>query len=272
MILQIVYDPTSKLIFNENYYFIALFFLYISTRILYKFHFYSHHKLSIGLIIIIGAIRYTLKIVVFHSPNFTFPLDYILLFCLAVIAFFEALLYVYIKLVVEFRYYSPFLISFMVGLVCTCIAILILLFSRINCDNKFCKLINQSRNFDFSSKEIFFLFLLSFFYGFYFFCLVLVIRNYSPCHLFLLFQSKEFIINIFYSIDNWNTWKFIMILITFILEINASFVFMEMIELRFCGLDKNLKNSIVERADKEAKILLEDIEDPKKDEESLNKE
>ena len=63
-----------------------------------------------------------------------------------------------------------------------------------------------------------------------------------------------------------------MILITFILEINASFVFMEMIELRFCGLDKNLKNSIVERADKEAKILLEDIEDPKKDEESLNKE
>ena len=272
MILQIVYDPTSKLIFNENYYFISLFFLYISTRILYKFHFYSHHKLSIGLIIIIGAIRYTLKIVVFHSPNFAFPLDYILLFCLAVIAFFEALLYVYIKLVVEFRYYSPFLISFMVGLVCTCIAILVLLFSRIKCDNKFCKLINQSRNFDFSSKEIFFLFLLSFFYGFYFFCLVLVIRNYSPCHLFLLFQSKEFIINIFYNIDNWNTWKFIMILITFILEINASFVFMEMIELRFCGLDKNLKNSIVERADTETKILLKDITDPVNDEESINKE
>ena len=63
-----------------------------------------------------------------------------------------------------------------------------------------------------------------------------------------------------------------MILISFILEINASFVFMEIIELRFCGLDKNLKNSIVERADKETKILLEDIEDPKNDEESLNKE
>ena len=272
MILQIVYDPTSKLIFNENYYFISLFFLYISTRILYKFHFYSHHKLSIGLIIIIGAIRYTLKIVVFHSPNFSFPFDFILLFFLAVIAFFEALLYVYIKLVVEFRYYSPFLISFMVGLVCTCIAILVLLFSRINCDNKFCKLINQSRNFDFSSKEIFFLFLLSIFYGFYFFCLVLVIRNYSPCHLFLLFQSKEFIINIFYSIDNLNTWKFIMILITFILKINASFVFMEMSELRFCGLDKNLKNSIVERADTETKILLKDITAPVNDEESINKE
>ena len=54
------------------------------------------------MIIIIGAIRYTLKIVVFHSPNFSFPFDFILLFFLAVIAFFEALLYVYIKLVVEF--------------------------------------------------------------------------------------------------------------------------------------------------------------------------
>ena len=63
-----------------------------------------------------------------------------------------------------------------------------------------------------------------------------------------------------------------MILITFILEINASFVFMEMIELRFCGLDKNLKNSIVERADTETKILLEDIIDPVNDEESINKE
>ena len=128
MILQIVYDPTSKLIFNENYYFISLFFLYLSTHILYKFHFYSHHKLSMALIIIIGTIRYTFKIAVFHSPNFTFPLDYILLLCLAVIAFFEALLHVYIKLVIEFRYYSPFLINFMVGIICTLFAILILVF------------------------------------------------------------------------------------------------------------------------------------------------
>ena len=47
---------------------------------------------------------------------------------------------------------------------------------------------------------------------------------------------------------------------------------MEMIELRFCGLDKNLKNSIVERADTETKILLKDITDPVNDEESINKE
>ena len=261
MILQIVYDPTSKLIFNENYYFISLFFLYISTRILYKFKFYSHHKLAMGLIIVIGAIRYTLKIVVFHSPNFTFPLDFILLFGLAVIAFFEAVLHVYIKLVSEFRYYSPFLICLMVGLVCTIIAILILLFSSINCENSFCKLINQSRDFNFRSLEIFFLFLYSFFYGFYFFVSVMVIRNYSPCHLFLLFQSKEFIINIFYSINNWNTWKFIMILITFLLEINASFVFLEMLELRFCGFDQNLRNKIIERGDNEIKILMENITD-----------
>ena len=63
-----------------------------------------------------------------------------------------------------------------------------------------------------------------------------------------------------------------MILITFILEINASFVFMEMIELRFCGLDKKIKNSLVERADIETKILLEDITDPVNDEETINKE
>ena len=63
-----------------------------------------------------------------------------------------------------------------------------------------------------------------------------------------------------------------MILITFILKINASFVFMEMSELRFCGLDKNLKNSIVERADTETKILLKDITAPVNDEESINKE
>ena len=90
MILQIVYDPTSKLIFTENYYFFSFLFLYISTRILYTFEFYNHHKLSLGLIIMIGFIRYIIKIVVFHSPDFPFPFDYILLFCLVVIAFFEA--------------------------------------------------------------------------------------------------------------------------------------------------------------------------------------
>jgi hypothetical protein len=261
MILQIVYDPTSKLMFNENYYFISLFFLYLSMLILYKFHFYSHHKLSMALIIIIGTIRYTFKIVVFHSPNFTFPLDYILLLCLAVIAFFEALLHVYIKLVIELRYYSPFLINFMVGMICSLFAILILIFSAVNCENKFCKLINQSREFNFKPIEIFCLIIFSLFYGLYFFCLVMIIRNYSPCHLFLLLQSKEFIINVFYSFDNWNTWKFFLILITFILEIIASFVFMEMIEIRFCGFDRNLKNNIEKRADTETKIIMENIRD-----------
>ena len=57
-----------------------------------------------------------------------------------------------------------------------------------------------------------------------------------------------------------------MILITFILEINASFVFMEMIELKFCGLDKNLKKTIEKRAITETKILMEDIKTPDNDE------
>ena len=121
--------------------------------------------------------------------------------------------------------------------------------------------LNQSRDFNFSRLEIFFLFLYSFFNGFYFFVLVMVIRNYTPCHLFLLFQSKEFIINIFYSIQSWNTWKFIMVLITFLLEINASFVFLEMLELRCCGFDQNLRNTIIERGDNEIKILMENITD-----------
>lgn len=261
MILQIVYDPTSKLIFTENYYFISFLFLYISTRILYTFEFYNHHKLSLGLIIMIGFIRYIIKIVVFHSPDLTFPFDYILLFCLVVIAFFEALLNAYIKLVIEIRYYSPLIIIFMIGLVCSCFAILILVFSRINCDNAFCKLINQSTNFNLATRDIIFLVLYSFCYGLYYFCLVMIIRNYSPCHIFLFFQSKEFITNIFYSINSWNTWLFILILVTFILDINASFVFLEMIELKFCGLDKNLKNKIGKRGENETKKLLKHLND-----------
>ena len=93
----------------------------------------------------------------------------------------------------------------------------------------------------------------------------MVIRNYSPCHLFLLLQSKEFIINVFYSFDNWNTWKFILILITFILEIMASFAFMEMIELRFCGFDQNLRDNIRKRADSETKIIMKNISDLNED-------
>ena len=52
-----------------------------------------------------------------------------------------------------------------------------------------------------------------------------------------------------------------MVLITFLLEINASFVFLEMLELRFCGFDQNLRNKIIERGDNEIKILMENITD-----------
>ena len=268
LILEIEYSPTSKLVFNENYYFVSLFFLFISTHILYKKNFFSHHFLSVGMIIIIGLTRYILKIVVFHSPNFTFPFDLILLFFLLVIAFFEAFLQVYMKLVMEFRFYSPFFISSMIGIICSFIAvILLIILNNVECSFWFCEILNQDINFEYETSEIICLVIYSILNGLHFFIQLMVINIYTPCHLFLLLQSKEFIINIFTIIDNWDIGKFILILVTFICEIFASFVYMEMIEFNFCGFDTNLRTSISERADSD--VFLTNDDDKKDGEDEI---
>ena len=79
---------------------------------------------------------------------------------------------------------------------------------------------------------------------------------YSLFHLIIFFSFNDFIFKIFnlfiYPIidsksGNWN-YIIITLILTFLFEIINIFVFVEIIELNFCGLNTNLKKNILDRA------------------------
>ena len=90
-----------------------------------------------------------------------------------------------------------------------------------------------------------------------FFLKVLTINNFSVFHIIIFISFNDFINNIFriffekYSYD-----LKLIVIITFSFEIFAIFVFIEIIELNFCGLNLNLKMNIMNRAKSEINLLI----------------
>ena len=75
---------------------------------------------------------------------------------------------------------------------------------------------------------------------------LLVDKNDSPCHLFIIFTFGQF--GYYFYTNLTNGGKLAVIIIFFILMLFFSLVFNEIIELRFLGLADNTKNNIAERA------------------------
>ena len=103
-----------------------------------------------------------------------------------------------------------------------------------------------------------------------FFLKVLTINNFSIFHIIIFISFNDFINNIFriffekYSYDS----KLIVI-ITFSFEIFAIFVFVEIIELNFCGLSTNLKKNIIDRSNIESNLIIQ-IKEEEEDENEDN--
>jgi hypothetical protein len=79
--------------------------------------------------------------------------------------------------------------------------------------------------------------------------LLLVDKNDSPCHIFIVFTFGQFGYYFYTNLSNGG--KLAVIIIFFILMLFFSLVFNEIIELRFLGLAYNTKRNIAERAELE---------------------
>ena len=131
-------------------------------------------------------------------------------------------------------FFSPFLICFLIGLVNSIVSLILLfIFLNIDCgDYKICLLLR---------------------------------------HLVIFFFFIEFNDNILEIIGKFEDFKFIIIIITSLIEVFAIFIFYEKIELNFCGLNVNLKKNIIYRAESDIYSIL-DINEEKEDENDNNNE
>ena len=256
--LRIIKDE-QKLIFNEEYYFLQLLFLYLLSYFIYKTRLYKHQYYSIIIILIIGLIRYLIKIK-YQLESFIFLLFQIF------ITFFESIITLYIKGLMKYKFFSPYKACYFFGIINT-ILVLIIFFivSYIPCDNFLCNVYHNGKyyfdniytifpNYSLSNKIA--LFFVSIFLGIIKLITYVIIHNFTVCHLFLFIQNQEFTAGIYSEIlKKGNVFFIVLIIISYILEIFTILVFQENIELNFYDLNKNTKQNIQKRANNEAPIL-----------------
>ena len=104
-------------------------------------------------------------------------------------------------------------------------------------------------------------------YGLYVSLINKIFYDFTLYHLYLPFLVKKFIEEIFSHIVNGNFFKNSFLISCFCIELIMILVFLEIIELNFCGLNKNLKKNIEFRSITESNLEIKDYNNDEDDNE-----
>ena len=251
------------LLLSSNNSFLVLT-IFIISKFFFDSNFYKHQYLSIILIIMLEIISYVFTIL--HKPN---NIDYVqIVFEFFIYFFFYVSIstaFGFIKIAIDKCYFSPYKICYSVGIVNgTIILIIYFIVSMSNCvdnvdiriDDKLCTKEYNNKNYfdnifgffkDYPLIDII-IFISYFIHNAVSFILFnITIQKYTMCHTILIYQIIT-ILNNLYSLRHFGTLYQIILIIIFILKLIASLIFLEIIELNFCGLSKNVIKNIQKRA------------------------
>ena len=246
-----------------------LLFLFLLSKIIYKIKFYKHQYFSIIALTVISVI----KLIFIHIGevdseedevgrgmnffiHFAFDIGY---------SFFKSLMTVYIKGLMEYKYFSPYKICFIFGIFNFLIAtILLIILSFVPCKPK-----TNICNFTYGDDE-YYAHILEIFneFGLFIFIFILIkailtilnyvtIHKFSVCHTILIIhlsQIMELLTLSDKAKDDKNskaiTIAYIVFVVVVVLVIGTIIVliFLEIIEVHLFNMDTNIKKNIVKRA------------------------
>ena len=264
-------EEKYQIILNEQYNFMILLSIVFFSFLFYKIRFYKHQIYSVTIVIILGIIRYILKIN-HYSEDYEMKSLLFDLFLQLIVAIIESIIIIYIKGLMQFKYLSPFKICYIFGLINSIITILLLfIFSFIKSKEKnwfFTLKYKEHYYFDniisiieVYGYKLFILFIVSILFGTLKLLVNVTIHKFTVCHIFLLLQNREVTTNINNEIKTKKEVIFcILILINYFIELFIILVFLEIIELKFCGLDQNTKKNIEARAELETRASIAEVE------------
>ena len=262
-------EQKDQLILNGQFNFVELFFILILGYLMYKMRFYKHQIFSITIVIILGIFRYILRIYHYYG-NHSVSTKVGQFFLLSGAALFESFVVIYAKGLMEYKFFSPYKIVYVFGIIDSIIVIALLtIFTFIKHENsnwffklkyeEFYYLDNIKSIIEVYKYKLFGLLFASIIYGNLKFIFNKVIHDYTVCHIFLLIQNKEIASNIFKEMTSKKGTIFVSLILTsHLIEFFAILVFLELIELKFWGLDENIKRNIKNRADIETRKSIEE--------------
>ena len=245
---------------NEYYGSMDIFYLYLIFKFKHKIVFYKHQYLSLIIIILMELIRYFFELFLFKGVSLNFKSDDLFsLIPLVIFPVFDTLENYFLKYFMEYYYYSPVFICFLRGIVYAVISIIMIaIFLNINCTGfiwDFCLFLSENKSI--STKAIIVYIAQSILDLSCTFFKLLIMDKFTIFHIIILYTINTLIISCVNLIENNTIYEIIMIIITFLIEILSVFIFLEIIELNFCGLNHDLRKNIISRAMDDNNLIYE---------------
>ena len=179
---------------------------------------------------------------------------------------------IYIKGLIKYKYISPYTCNFIIGIITFPLIIIIyfiISFTSIGDENNdyyFDNIFNLF-NTKLGVINVIRLMSLPITYGIFGSLVNKIIYDFTLYHIYLPFLVKNFIEEIFNQIESGNIFKFSFLILCFSIELIMILVFLEIIELHFCGFNKNLKKNIEFRALTETPLEIKDYNNDEVDNE-----
>lgn len=255
---------TNTIIYlDERYNSIEFIFLFMTSLIIFKIRYYKHQYLSIIIIIISELLRYIIILIkVNQSQNINPFLEFGLQIIRAVI---DSLFLGYSKALMEYKFFSPYRATYIFGTICLIIVILLYIIlsimpvkdSHSYCFVKYkdkCYIDNFLSIFSgFSIVQFLCLFCYSLAGGVCQLLFNFIVKDFTMCHTFLYYQVSALYLS--FTKNKINIFILIVIIITAVIELFISFIFLEILQVNICGLNKNVKINIEQRAIEDCKDL-----------------
>ena len=197
-----------------------------------------------------------------------------------IIAFIDCIFLGYISGLMKYKYFSIFKCCYIFGFINVPITMVIyFIVSYIPCKTFYCDVEYENKFYfdniyslfkgEINPIEIITYIIYSIIQGGFSVLINETINKYTIFHIFFIYQILEFINDVITRFinetpfSNFFIWKSILVIGLGLIEILCTLVFLEIIELNFCGLDKNLRKKIMNRAliDSEISLINVNIED-----------
>ena len=232
---------------NQTFYFLFIFLFFLSKK-LYNLRFYRHQYISITFITLSSLIIFISK---YYQENIWY--FFLLLFVHLIESFLKALLTVYIKGLMGYKYFSQYKVCYLYGLINIIITTIVYaIFSTFRCDEKRSMCI----------LEIFSIpgllsFIISLLQAISLVLTYTIINKFTVCHSFIIFQLEHLTEDKNNDLIIWDVVAVVLLLsdIFFIL------VFLEFIEINICNISYNTKLNIEKRASQEIEFSIEYCDD-----------
>jgi hypothetical protein len=257
---------------ENDYLFVQFLIIFLVPKIISKTKYYKHQNISFLILFIIEAIK-TIINFIFFQKMFLYKLLIIVLNIIDAIL--HSICFLYIKGLMKNKFISPYKCCYIIGMINTPIIIIIyIIFSFVYPGKCEPKVDNYDDNGDYcldifklfgdigsSAKNIIRLITFPFTYGLLMAMLTKTINEFTLYHIYIPYLIESFINNI----NKFSTEKqkenkalvFIIILISsFFIELIVILVFLEIIEVKFWGMNENLKKNIELRAMTETDSIL----------------